>query len=132
MNFEDLVTKDDLAEMEQRILQAIVGKIEAKDRNMTIDEAVEYIRARSRNTIYKLTSSGELAYQKVGKSNVFKKSDLDRYLAKKRRASNTEIQSSAALRSLSFGNESAKAANTRHRVNNRNFKADPFLSDVTI
>ena len=97
MNFEDLVTKDDLAEMERRILQAIVGKIESKDRNMTIDEAVEYIRARSRNTIYKLTSSGELAYQKVGKSNIFKKSDLDRYLSRHRKSSAEEIESKAAL-----------------------------------
>ena len=132
MNFEDLVTKDDLADMERRILQAIIGKIESKDRNMTIDEAVEYIRARSRSTIYKLTSSGELAYQKVGKSNIFKKSDLDRYLAKKRRASNTEIQSYAALRSLSFGKESTKTANTRRRGDRSNLKTDPFLSDVTI
>lgn len=83
--------------MEQRILQAIVGKIEAKDRNMTIDEAVEYIRARSRSTIYKLTSSGELAYQKVGKANIFKKSDLDRYLYRHRKSSAEDIEIKAIL-----------------------------------
>ena len=97
MNTEEIATKGDLAEMERRILQAILGKTETKDRNLKIDEAVEYIRAKSRNTIYKLTSSGELAYHKVGKNNVFRKSDLDRYLARHRKSSSEEIESRAAL-----------------------------------
>ena len=66
MNTEEIATKCDLAKMEQRILQAISDKVKTKDRTLNIDEAVKHIRAKNRSTIYKLTSSGELAYQKVG------------------------------------------------------------------
>lgn len=97
MNTEEIATKGDLAEMEQRILQAISDKVKTKDRTLNIDEAVKHIRAKNRSTIYKLTSSGELAYQKVGKALVFWESDLNRYLARHRKSSNHELAATAAL-----------------------------------
>ena len=100
MNIEEIVTKKDLAEMEQRILQAISDKAKTKDRTLNIDEAVKHIRAKNRSTIYKLTSSGEIAYLKVGKSLVFWESDLNRYLARKRKSSNDELAATAALRAV--------------------------------
>ena len=96
MNTEEIATKGDLAEMEHRILQAILGKTGSKDRTLNIDEAVKHIKAKNRGTIYKLTSSGELAYLKVGKALVFWESD-NRYLARQRRSSNEEIESRATL-----------------------------------
>lgn len=100
MGFEEIATKADLAEMECRILQAIHRKVESKDRTLNIDEAVKHISAKNRSTIYKLTSSGELAYQKVGKALVFWESDLNRYLARHRKSSNEEIEGKAALHSI--------------------------------
>ena len=100
MGFEDIATKADLAEMERHILQAILDKVQTKDRTLNLDAAVKHIKAKNRNTIYKLTSSGELAYMKIGKSLVFWESDLNRYLAKKRRSSNEEISAAAALRGV--------------------------------
>lgn len=100
MGFEEIATKADLAEMERHILQAILDKVKTKDRTLNIDEAVKHIKAKNRGTIYKLTSSGELAYLKVGKSLVFWESDLNRYLARQRRSSNEEIESKAALHSI--------------------------------
>jgi excisionase family DNA binding protein len=100
MGFEDIATKADLAEMERHILQAILDKVKTKDRTLNIDEAVKHIKAKNRGTIYKLTSSGELAYLKVGKSLVFLESDLNRYLARQRRSSNEEIEGKAALHSI--------------------------------
>lgn len=100
MNTEEIATKGDLAEMEQRILQAISDKVKTKDRTLNIDEAVKHIRAKNRSTIYKLTSSGELAYQKVGKALVFWESDLNRYLARHRKSSNDELAATAALRAV--------------------------------
>jgi len=97
MGFEEIATKADLAEMECRILQAIHRKVESKDRTLNIDEAVKHISAKNRGTIYKLTSSGELAYQKVGKALVFWESDLNRYLARHRKSSNEEIEAKAIL-----------------------------------
>lgn len=100
MGFEDIATKSDLAEMERRILQAILDKVKTKDRTLNIDEAVKHIKAKNRGTIYKLTSSGELAYLKVGKALVFWESDLNRYLARHRKSSNEEIEGKAALHSI--------------------------------
>ena len=97
MGFEEIATKADLAEMERHILQAILDKVKTKDRTLNIDEAVKHIKAKNRGTIYKLTSSGELAYLKVGKSLVFWESDLNRYLARQRRSSNEEIEAKAIL-----------------------------------
>ena len=97
MNTEEIATKGDLAQMECRILQAILDKVKAKDRTLNIDEAVKHIKAKNRGTIYKLTSSGELAYQKVGKALVFWESDLNRYLARHRKSSNHEFAATAAL-----------------------------------
>lgn len=100
MNTEEIATKGDLAKMEQRILQAIFDKVKTKDRTLNIDEAVKHIKAKNRSTIYKLTSSGELAYQKVGKALVFWESDLNRYLARQRKSSNYELADAAALRDV--------------------------------
>lgn len=92
MNIEEIATKDDLAAMERRIIQALASKGESTDRVLNIDEAAKYIKAKGRSTMYKLTSSGELAYCKVGKSNVFRISDLDKYLERKRKSSVEEIR----------------------------------------
>ena len=100
MGIEEIVTKKDLAEMEQRIPQAISDKVKTKDRTLNIDEAVKHIRAKNRSTIYKLTSSGEIAYLKVGKALGFWESDLNRYLARQRKSSNDELAATAALRAV--------------------------------
>lgn len=91
MNTEDIVTKKDLEAMEKRII-AVLSSRQRNDETLDIDSACAYIKAK-KSQMYKLTSSGEIAYHKIGKANVFKVSDLDRYLARKRRASNAEISS---------------------------------------
>lgn len=98
MSIDEIATKKDLAEMEQRILNALLSKPKQDDGCISMEDAVKYIGAKSKSTIYKLTSSGELAYHKIGKANVFKKVDLDRYLSRKRRASNAEISSKTYIK----------------------------------
>lgn len=100
MNIEEIVTKQDLFAMEQRIMQALNDRAPKDDSCLNIDQAAAYIGAKSRNTIYKLTHSGQLAYHKVGKSNTFRKADLDRYLAKHRKSSAEELSAAAALRAV--------------------------------
>ena len=100
MNTEEIATKQDLLDMEQRIMQALANRKQDDGRCLNIDQAVEYIGAKGRGTIYKLTSSGQLAYHKVGKSNAFRKADLDRYLAKHRKSSAEELSAAAALRTV--------------------------------
>lgn len=109
MNTEEIATKKDLEEMEKRIIAALSSR-QRNEETLGIDDACKYIKAK-KSQMYKLTSSGEIAFCKVGKSNVFKVSDLDRYLDRKRRKSNAEIQSTVTIRSLAFDRESAKASN---------------------
>lgn len=92
MNLEEIATKADLAAMEKRIIQALATQKIEKERTLNIDEAAKYINAKGRSTMYKLTSSGELAYHKVGRANVFLIEDLDRYLESKRKSSVNEIR----------------------------------------
>ena len=92
MNLEEIATKADLAAMEKRIIQALATQKVEKERCLDIDEAAKYIKAKGRSTMYKLTSSGELAYHKVGRANVFLIEDLDRYLESKRKSSVNEIR----------------------------------------
>lgn len=49
-----------------------------------------------KSTLYKLTASGEVAFSRLGKKNVFRRADLDRLVASRRRASNAEIADRAA------------------------------------
>lgn len=92
MNLEEIATKADLAAMEKRIIQALATQKIEKKRTLNIDEAAKYINAKGRSTMYKLTSSGELAYHKVGRANVFLIEDLDSYLESKRKSSVNEIR----------------------------------------
>jgi excisionase family DNA binding protein len=98
MNLEEIATKADLAAMEKRIIQALATQKIEKKRTLNIDEAAKYINAKSRSTMYKLTSSGELAYHKVGRANVFLIEDLDRYLESKRKSSVNEIREKVRAR----------------------------------
>lgn len=97
MNLEEIATKKDLAEMEQRIIQALSSKKLEKDKPLDMDEAADYINAK-RSTLYKLTAAGEIAYHKSGKKNVFRIADLDRYLASRRKSSIEEIKEKANSR----------------------------------
>ena len=101
MDIGEIATKQDVAKMlletEQRILKALLGNLGKKDRTLNIDEAVAHIKAKNRGTLYKLTSSGEIPCYKVGKSNVYKESDLDRYLSRHRKSSKEELAGAAAL-----------------------------------
>lgn len=97
MNTEEIATKQDLLDMEQRIMQALSTRKQKDENCLNIDQAAAYIGAKGRSTIYKLTHSGQLAYHKVGKSNAFRKSDLDHYLARHRKSSAEEVESKAVL-----------------------------------
>lgn len=61
---------------------------------LTIEEASAYCHCTKSN-LYNLTHTGEIAFSKVGKKNIFKKSDLDKYIKSRRRSSNSELQQKA-------------------------------------
>ena len=60
-----------------------------------MDEAADYVHV-SKSHIYQLTSKGLIAHFKpAGKKIFFKKSDLDAYLLRNRRASESELEQAA-------------------------------------
>lgn len=69
---------------------------EANEKPMTLDEATAYLHV-SKSHLYQLTSKGLIAHFKpAGKKIFFKKSDLDAYLLRNRRASESELEEAAA------------------------------------
>ena len=94
MDIEEIATKKDLLDMERRIIQALSKKSMDQNQVLDIDEAAKYIHAK-RSTLYKLTANNEISFSKVGKKNVFKIKDLDKFLTTRRKASNNEITETA-------------------------------------
>ncbi len=69
---------------------------EATAQPLTLDEAATYLHV-SKSHMYQLTSKGLIAHFKpAGKKIFFKKSDLDAYLLRNRRASESELEQVAA------------------------------------
>lgn len=69
---------------------------EATAQPLTLDEAASYLHV-SKSHMYQLTSKGLIAHFKpAGKKIFFKKSDLDAYLLRNRRASESELEQAAA------------------------------------
>lgn len=68
---------------------------QASERPMSLDEAATYLHVSKSHT-YQLTSKGLIAHFKpAGKKIFFRKSDLDAYLLRNRRASESELEQAA-------------------------------------
>jgi len=89
------VQKEILSRLDE--IQASIRDLKvATERPMTLDEAAAYLHVSKSHT-YQLTSKGLIAHFKpAGKKIFFKKSDLDAYLLRNRRASELEIEQAAA------------------------------------
>jgi excisionase family DNA binding protein len=78
-------------------IQASIRNLrEASEKPMTLDEAADYLYVSKSHT-YQLTGKGLIAHFKpAGKKIFFKKSDLDAYLLRNRRASESELEEAAS------------------------------------
>ena len=78
-------------------IQASIRDLKAAaEKPMTLDEAAAYLHVSKSHT-YQLTSKGLIAHFKpAGKKIFFKKSDLDAYPLRNRRASESELEQAAA------------------------------------
>lgn len=89
-----LASLDRLAKLEEEKIKLL------SERCLDIEEAARHCGIKSKSTMYKLTSDGEIAYYKVGKANVYKIVDLDKFLRTRRIASRYEIENAAALATI--------------------------------
>jgi excisionase family DNA binding protein len=78
-------------------IQASIRELkQASEKPMTLDEAAVYLHVSKSHT-YQLTSKGLVAHFKpAGKKIFFRKSDLDAYLLRNRKASESELEQAAA------------------------------------
>jgi excisionase family DNA binding protein len=89
------VQKEILSRLDE--IQASIRDLkQASEKPMTLDEAATYLHASKSHT-YQLTSKGLVAHFKPsGKKIFFRKSDLDAYLLRNRKASESELEHAAA------------------------------------
>lgn len=93
MGINEIVTKEDLAVFESRLLEKIseIVKSSGKKRTLSLEEACEYLGKMNPKTLRQKASTFEIASHKNGKRLAFDTDDLDAYLAKTRRMSSDEL-----------------------------------------
>ena len=97
---EDLVERvaKRIAELvARRLLEAREGHIEPEADLMDVAGAAEYLNL-SNSTVYKLASSGRLASVKLGRRLMFRRTDLDAYIAEHRRDGQQVVELATAAR----------------------------------
>jgi excisionase family DNA binding protein len=79
----------------EKNLQKLLEQIQQDERPLTLPEAAEYLGV-SKSHLYKLTFSNKITFYKpAGKLLYFKKSDLNKYLFRNRKASEMELEQKA-------------------------------------
>lgn len=80
----DALTDDDLADLAQRLQPHLLNQRRAAEEDdlMTTEEAAGYLRC-DRQRIYDLRHSGALTPQRDGTRLLFRRRDVDRYLAER-------------------------------------------------
>jgi len=81
--------------MKNNPIQKLLEQIQQAEKPLSFSEAAEYLNV-SKSHLYKLTSTNRIAHYKPnGKKIYFKKSDLNNYLFRNRKASDQELDQRA-------------------------------------
>jgi len=79
----------------EKNLQKLLEQIQQEDKPLSLSEAAEYLDV-SKSHLYKLTHKNQITFFKPnGKKIYFKKSDLNKYLFRNRKASEMELDQRA-------------------------------------
>ena len=79
----------------QKLNDNIEQLLQQDERPLSSSEAVEYLNV-SKSHLYKLTSNNRISFWKPGGKKIyFKKSDLNNYLFRNRKASDQELEQKA-------------------------------------
>jgi excisionase family DNA binding protein len=82
----------------QKLNESIEQLLQQDEKPLTFREASEYL-GLSKSHLYKLTSANKIAFFKpAGKMIYFKRSDLNKYLFRNRKASENELEQIAVDR----------------------------------
>lgn len=79
----------------EKNLQKLLEQIQQDEKPLSLSEAAKYLDL-SKNYLYKLTHKNQITFFKpAGKKIYFKKSDLNKYLFRNRKASELELEQKA-------------------------------------
>ena len=83
MTPDELVTRNDIAKMQESILKAMKNMLHPQEEYLSFDQAVIYLKTTKRALADRVRAR-EIPYIKDGKFIKFRRKDLDRYMESKR------------------------------------------------
>lgn len=79
MTPDELVTRNDIAKMQESILKAMHAMMHPEQRYLSFEQAVDYLKTTERSLADRVRSR-EIPHIKDGKFTKFKREDLDAYM----------------------------------------------------
>lgn len=83
MTPNELVTRNDLAKMQENILKAMENMMHPEQKYLSFEQAVEYLKTTERSLADRVRAR-EIPHIKDGKFTKFKREDLDAYMESRR------------------------------------------------
>ena len=91
MTPDELVTRNDLAKMQESILKAMEAMLHPQEEYLSFDQAVVYLKTTKRALADRVRAR-EIPYIKDGKFIKFRRKDLDAYMESRRAMPVDELQ----------------------------------------
>ena len=91
MTPDELVTRNDLAKMQESILKAMEAMLHPQEEYLSFDQAVVYLKTTKRSLADRVRAR-EIPYIKDGKFIKFRRKDLDAYMESRRVMPVDELQ----------------------------------------
>ena len=83
MTLDELVTRNDIAKMQESLLKAMEAMLHPEQRYLSFEQAVVYLKTTERSLADRVRSR-EIPHIKDGKFTKFKREDLDAYMESRR------------------------------------------------
>lgn len=83
MTLDELVTRNDIAKMQESILKAMEAMMHPEQRYLSFEQAVYYLKTTERSLADRVRAR-EIPHIKDGKFTKFKREDLDAYMESRR------------------------------------------------
>ena len=83
MTLDELVTRNDIAKMQESILKAMEAMLHPEQKYLSFEQAVEYLKTTERSLADRVRAR-EIPHIKDGKFTKFRREDLDAYMESRR------------------------------------------------
>jgi excisionase family DNA binding protein len=83
MTLDELVTRNDIAKMQESLLKAMEAMLHPEQKYLSFEQAVEYLKTTERSLADRVRAR-EIPHIKDGKFTKFRREDLDAYMESRR------------------------------------------------